>query len=56
MSLLLRERYDTAETPRKVSHGFDGRVGTIPTFEECSEVHFGKKSASAAGPWVSMWS
>ncbi len=33
-TLLLKERYDSSTTPRAVSHGFDGRAGTIPTFED----------------------
>jgi glycerophosphoryl diester phosphodiesterase len=33
-TLLLNERYSTATTPRTVSHTFDGKVGTVPTFEE----------------------
>jgi glycerophosphoryl diester phosphodiesterase len=33
-TLLLKERYNTTTTPRTVSHSFDGKVGTVPTFEE----------------------
>ncbi len=33
-NLLLRERYNSTTTPRTVSHTFDGKVGTVPTFED----------------------
>ncbi len=33
-TLLLKERYNSTTTPRTVSHTFDYKVGSIPTFEE----------------------